>query len=196
MRPKTTHVAPQKYKTCKRDNTPGHAHELTFTCFQRLPLLSKDRTRKWLIESISRARDRHEFDVWAYVIMPEHVHLLIHPRTDEYSISRILHAIKWPVSRWALEHLRQANSRWIERLTDRQPSGRTDVRFWQRGGGYDRNVERKSTLWPVIDYIHNNPVRRGLVDDPIAWAWSSAAWYDGRRDVPLAVDETLPLKRQ
>jgi len=124
------------------------------------------------------------------------VHLLIHPRANEYSISRILHAIKWPVARWALEHLRQTNSPWIERLTDRQPNGRTDVRFWQRGGGYDRNIERESTLWPVIDYIHNNPVRRGLVDDPIEWTWSSAAWYDGRRDVLLAMDDTLPLKRQ
>ena len=66
-----------KLKTCKRFDIPGHAHELTFTCFHGLPLLSRDRARQWLVDAIGRARDRHEFDIWAYVIMPEHVHLLV-----------------------------------------------------------------------------------------------------------------------
>ena len=182
-----------KYKTCKRYDVPGHAHELTFSCFQGLKLLSKDRPRRWLIESVDRARARHAFDVWAYVIMEEHVHLLIWPREDSYSISKILNAIKWPVARRALNYLREADSSWMERLTDRQPSGRSTARFWQRGGGYDRNIMEESTLPAVICYIHDNPVRRGLVDTPSDWHWSSAAWYERRADVPLSVDDTLPV---
>jgi putative transposase len=69
---------------CRRFNIPGHAHELTFSCFQRLPLLERDRTRGWLIEAIGEARKRERFDLWAFVIMPEHAHLLVHPRAPDY----------------------------------------------------------------------------------------------------------------
>jgi hypothetical protein len=66
-------------KACKRYNTPGHAHALTFSCFRRQAFLSKDQSRQWLIEAIDRARQKLHFHVWAYVIMPEHAHLLVWP---------------------------------------------------------------------------------------------------------------------
>ena len=181
----------QKYKTCKRWNEPGHAHELTFSCFRRLPLLSKDRTRAWFLEAVDRARVRHEFDVWAYVIMPEHVHLLVHPRRHSYDVSAALKAIKWPVAIRAKRYLERYASPWLVRLTDVSPDGRAVVRFWQRGGGYDRNVPDERALGAMIEYIHANPVRRGLVPTPEDWPWSSARWYAGQRDVPLRIDETI-----
>ena len=66
------------------DIIPGHAHLLTFSCFRRMPLLSKDRTRRWFLEALGAARSALEFDLWAWVIMPEHVHLLIYPRREGY----------------------------------------------------------------------------------------------------------------
>ena len=176
-------------------NEPGHAHYLTYSCFRRLPLLTRDRVRHWVIEALEHTRAHLDVALWAYVIMPEHVHLLFFPRQETYSVSRILTAIKWPVARAALGYLRDRNSPWIERLTDRQPNGRMDVRFWQRGGGYDRNITKESTLHEVIQYIHGNPVRRGLVGDASEWYWSSAGWYADRREVPLALDDTLPMIR-
>ncbi len=86
MRP----VIPPIRKTCKRYNLPGHAHFLTFSCFGRRPFLSRDRSRGWMIDAIALARERHGFDLWAWVIMPEHVHLLIFPRRETYEISAIL----------------------------------------------------------------------------------------------------------
>jgi putative transposase len=180
-----------KYKSCRRWNEVGDAHELTFTCYRRLPLLAKDRTRDWMIAAIRRAREKYAFDLWAYVIMPEHVHLLIRPRRANYDISRILTALKWPVSRWALAHLRRYAPNWIERLTERRPGGRPTAHFWQPGGGFDRNVDHEQTALAMIDYIHRNPVRRELVRTPEEWPWSSARWYVGQRDVPLAIDDTL-----
>jgi hypothetical protein len=50
----------------------------------------------------------------------------------------------------------------------------TDYRFWQRGGGYDRNLTEPKSIWAEIDYFHANPVRRGLCDTPTARPWSSA----------------------
>ena len=184
---------PIKYKRCKRFDIPGDAHELTFSCFRQYKLLARDRTRQWLIDALDRARARHGFDIWAYVIMPEHVHLLVYPRSEECRMSRVLTAIKWPVARKALQYLRQAGSPWVEKLTDRQPSGRVAVRFWQRGGGYDRNITKESTLRAAIQYIHDNPVRRGLARGVTDWYWSSAAWYTGERTVPLTIDDTLPF---
>lgn len=63
-----------------------------------------------------------------------------------------------------------------------------DVRFWQRGGGYDRNVRDRDELMEKIRYVHLNPVRRGLVERPEEWAWSSARWYDGDRGGVVPID--------
>ena len=71
-------------KRVKHFDIPGHAHLLTFSCFRRMPFLSKDRTRRWFLEALGAARSALEFDLWAWVIMPEHVHLLIYPRREGY----------------------------------------------------------------------------------------------------------------
>jgi putative transposase len=63
----------------------------------------------------------------------------------------------------------------MARMSDVQPNGKTFFRFWQRGGGYDKNVDYPRDIWDLIDYIHNNPVRRGLVTRAEDWLWSSAA---------------------
>lgn len=180
-----------KYKSCQRWNNPGDAHELTFSCYRRYPLLSKDRTRSWMIAAIRRARVKHAFDLWAYVIMPEHVHLLIRPRRTRYDMKTILHALKWPVAGWALAHLREHAPTWIERLTEHDRIAKPAVHFWQPGGGFDRNVTNEKTALAMIDYIHMNPVRRELVSAPEKWPWSSARWYAGQRDGPLLIDDTL-----
>lgn len=74
---KTTHR-----KRKKTYNTPGDAHFVTYSCQERLPLLSKDRSRRRVIDAIREARSKQSFALWAYVIMPEHVHLLIWPRPE------------------------------------------------------------------------------------------------------------------
>jgi putative transposase len=168
-------------KQCRRYNDPGHAHELTFSCYRRLPLLSRDRTRVWLLEAIDAARRTAHFELWAYVIMPEHVHILLCPRQTPYKVSQILWRIKRPVGHRAIAYLEKHNPAWLEKLTVRYPNGCIEHRFWQAGGGYDRNVTESRTLFQMIDYIHLNPVRRGLVEHPEDWEWSSARWHAGIR---------------
>lgn len=79
-------------KRCKRYDVPGDAHFLTFSCFRRQPLLSRDRTRMWFVEAFYSARKSAPFDLWAWVILPEHVHLVLLPK-DQTRISSILSAI-------------------------------------------------------------------------------------------------------
>src|ERR1700738_391917 len=93
-------------KTCKRYNTSGEAHALTFSCFRRQAFLSKDRSRQWLIDGISRACEKRHYHVWAYVIMPEHAHLLVWPTVRVYNISDFLNSIKQSVAKTALAYVR------------------------------------------------------------------------------------------
>jgi putative transposase len=168
-------------------NTAGHAHELTFCCFKRYAFLQADRTCLWLCESINRTRIELEFDLWSYVFMPDHAHLIVYPRRSDYDISRIRGAIKHPMSKVTLAWLREHRSDWIPCLTRRRGK-RTETLFWQSGGGYDRNIESSRALLEMIDYLHMNPVRKGFVQSAAEWRWSSANQFLERYDSPLIVD--------
>ena len=58
----------------------------------------------------------------------------------------------------------------------------------------DRNAFEIATVHAMIDYLHANPVRRGLVERPTDWEWSSARWYAGMTPVPMEMDRTLPSR--
>jgi putative transposase len=150
-------------KTRRAWDEPGHAHFLTYSCYRRLPLLSRDRTRRWVVAALGATRAVLHVELWAYVIMPEHVHVLLYPQTAVYEMRRILARLKRPVSDAARDFLEEtANDAWLARLTVNYPTRRV-FRFWQPGGGFDRNIFREKTVPAIIEYIHQNPVRRGLV---------------------------------
>jgi putative transposase len=171
---------------------PGHAHELTFSCYRRYPFLHADRTCLWLAAAIEEARVRFGFSLWAYVFMPEHIHLVVMPSGSKGEISAILRAIKGPVGQKAIGHLVEHAPEWLPRVT-RKRGKRIERLFWQSGGGYDRNITEPATLWSVIDYLHLNPIRRGLVIRAEDWRWSSASCYAGKTEGELRVDE-VPLE--
>ena len=174
-------------KKCKRHNIPGHAHELTFSCYKNRKFLLSDRTCQWLIESIERVREKHSFS-----FMPDHVHLLISPLDEEYSISNILKDIKSDTARKAVKYLKENQPSGLSLLSTGQKYRK--YRFWQKGGGYDRNIIKENTLIDSVRYIHNNPVRKALVDQPDKWRYSSYnCWMNGA-DEPIRIDkETWPL---
>lgn len=175
-------------KTRHAWNELGHAHFLTYSCFQRLPLLSKDRSRLWVIEGMEHTRRKLGVAIYAYVIMPEHVHVVLMPQLPDGRIETVMASLKRGVAKKAKDHLATAGDReWIGRLTVRYPK-RSVFRFWQAGGGYDHNIWKEHTLYEVIDYIHANPVRRGLADTPAQWYWSSARSWEEGDCAPLAMD--------
>ena len=97
--------------------------------------------------------------------------------------------MKEPVGRKGVRFLKRHAPEWLPRI--RQCRGkRTEYHFWQPGRGFDRNIEKPRTLQEMIDYIHMNPVRRGLVEHARDWKWSSAGWYEG---LPLNDLEPDPI---
>jgi putative transposase len=78
-------------------------------------------------------------------------------------------------------------------MEDREKNGRMQYRFWQRGGGYDRNMTTPEIIRASIEYMHQNPMRRKLVEAVTDWKWSSAGFYAGDKNYPLKMDfESIP----
>lgn len=173
-------------KRCKRHNIEGNAHELTFSCYHNQPFLLSERICTYLVDSIISSREKHQFYLWAYVFMPTHVHLLIHPKREKYSISDILLSIKQPVSRKAINYLRKNNPKGLKNLATSQKT--RPYRFWQKGGGFDRNITKVKTAISLAHYIHNNPIRKGLVENVDNWYYSSAADWQNIRQGPISID--------
>ncbi|REK20705.1 MAG: hypothetical protein DWQ45_05595 [Planctomycetota bacterium] len=180
---------PEHRKRVKHYHEPGDLHELTFSCYQRMPLLTNDTWRRYLSDSIGSSCREQRFRLVAFVFMPEHVHLIVDPLDEEPDIGTFLAAVKRPVSARVKQTLVQRGSRLLEKLTILERPGKTVFRFWQEGPGYDRNLQQERTALSAIDYVHMNPVRRRLVERASLWKWSSARWYETDRQ---HVDVDLP----
>ncbi len=103
-------------KRCVRLNIPGHAHALTFSCYRRYPLLMDRIVSGFLETAISNAMAKHNFSVWAFVFMPEHVHLLIKPDQKVYDISAIKKSICQSSSRRSINHYKSSAPEMIDLL--------------------------------------------------------------------------------
>ncbi len=135
-------------KNLVRYQETGDLHYVTFSCFERQAFLRTCGARELFERSLETMRLRYDFFVVAYVVMPEHVHLLVsEPRGC--LLSKAIQAIKLSVS---------------------VQSGQRP--FWQKRY-YDFNVWSQEKIIEKRRYIHRNPVRRGLVISPDEWAWSS-----------------------
>ena len=85
--------------------------------------------------------------MWAFVVMPEHAHVLILPRNETYDTANILKAIKQPVARHATDHLRANAPAWLERLKITRPGGRAEYRFWLQAAGTTGTSRTRERRW-------------------------------------------------
>jgi putative transposase len=146
----------------KRYYGTGSLHFITWSCYRRKPLLGNPARRGLVLAALELMRVRYRFAVIGYVVMPEHVHLLIsEPLIGDPSIgdpSKIIQAVKLSVSR---------------RLA---VGGEFSGRFWQ-SRFYDFNLWGQQKEVEKLRYMHRNPVVRGLVASPEDWRWSSYRSY-------------------
>lgn len=161
-------------KKKRRREVAGDPRFLTLSCERRLPLLGNPAIRDVFAASLAEARRRFGFELFAWVVMPEHVHLLLRPRDGERA-EQILTFIKKSVAQRVIARWRTIDAKVLREIE--RPDGRP--RFWQKGGGFDRNVRDRAEFIKEVRYIHRNPVKRGLVEKPEDWKWSSARWWLG-----------------
>jgi putative transposase len=159
----------------KRYQNSGTLHFITFSCYRRQPLLTKHGAAQMFEHALEEARVKYGFFVFGYVVMPEHVHLLV-SEPEQGTLATTIKAIKQSVAR------RQVNLR----SQQKGPHNLTTVlwgtqnketqHFWQTRY-YDFNVCTPAMRVEKLKYIHRNPVHRGLVAQPEDWPWSSYRHY-------------------
>lgn len=177
----------------KHYNTPGHAHELTFSCYLKNKYFLDEAACKIFLKELKRAQEEFDFHIWAYVIMPSHVHILLWPQNLDYSIAKINQACKGRMSKKYALTLRDANKKKYHTFLIKN-SQRMLFRFWQRCGGFDRNFWNAKAIFESIKYIESNPVKAGLVKSPREWKWSSAYQYNNEDFYPIINMSSLPVK--
>jgi len=185
----------QKFKTIKHYHEPGDLHELTFSCYRRIKLLTNQAIREKLARAIDAAGQKSRIALAAFVFMPEHVHLLTWLQDDQSSIEDYLWEVKRPVSLFQKAQLIAHQSRLLQRLTVSSGADKGLFRMWQEGPGYDRNLQTCEAVQASMDYIHDNPRKRKLIRNPGDWRWSSAKFYatDGlHHDADLPKITPLP----
>jgi putative transposase len=130
----------------------GDMHFLTFSCYRRLPYLASPEAKNLFEDALERIREKYSFVVAGYVVMPEHVHLLVN-EPGRSTLDQAIKAIKLSVT------LR-----------------RRERPFWQVRY-CDFNVFTEEKHVEKLRYMHRNPVVRGLVEKPEDWPWSSFRHY-------------------
>ena len=168
-------------KELKRYYGAGDLHFITFSCYRRRPVLGSARRRDLVLAQLERTRLRYQFAVVAYVVVPEHVHLLV-SEPLRANLSAAIKAFKQGVSRRVRSSHRRKDPRQAEMFAD-SPLPRA---FWQRRL-YDFNVWTEKKRREKLRYIHRNPVTRGLVKRPEDWKWSSYRFYAFGEKGPVAI---------
>jgi len=137
----------------------GHWHFITFSCYQRRPLLKNAHAREIFLRELTKVRDEFGFQLLGYVVMPEHVHLLM-SEPPHGTPSTVLHRLKLRVARRLRKRKRRGRAGQME-LPFRE--GGELRSFWQ-ARFYDFNVYSQKKKLEKLDYIHANPVTRKLVE--------------------------------
>jgi putative transposase len=164
----------------------GYLHFITSSCYRRLPFLARPENRDLFLEVLELVRRRYRFVVVGYVVMPEHVHLLSN-EPERGNLSLVLQVVKQGFARRRLCQLRRRADPRQGKLWD---LALETQHIWQRRF-YDFAVWSAEKRWEKLHYMHQNPVRRGLVLEPEQWAWSSAGgWLRGEIG-PVLVNEAL-----
>ncbi len=163
----------------------GTARFITFSCFRNLRLLTDRADLTIFLEELQAARRNHDISLYGFVIMPSHVHLVLHPQ-KKIRLGRVIGEIKSLSGRRILQYWRKINDlRFPSLLTTRR--GEKRYVFWQ-AKCYDHNCRTRNSVLEKINYCHTNPVRAGLVINPQEWEWSSYNCYYGTSRSLLEMD--------
>jgi REP-associated tyrosine transposase len=138
----------------KRFQQSRQTHFVTFGCYHGHALLSTPSARHTFEKALERVRRSFDLCVYGYVVMPEHVHLLL-SEPQQGTLAEALKSLKQGVSR---------------RLVGKA------AHFWQKRY-YDFNVRNERQFVEKLRYVHRNPVKRGLCARAEDWEWSSFRQY-------------------
>lgn len=154
----------------RRAIVPGGSFFFTVVTYRRRPWLAGDGPRAALRDAIERTRDKHPFDIDAWVLMPDHLHCIwtLPPGDTNFSI------------RWALIKRRVSmslgESLHVEAWMTASKEKHRESTLWRRRY-FEHSIRNDTDFERCMDYVHYNPVKHGLVTRVADWQWSSFHRY-------------------
>jgi putative transposase len=167
-------------KRLKRYYGQDHLHYLTCSCYHRQPWLESAGHRDLFVKILEETRQRYRFVVVGYVVMPEHIHLLL-SEPEQGTPSTVMQVLKQRFARGVLGK-RKCNRAQGEFWPE------PERHVWQRRF-YDFNVWSAHKRIEKLVYMHRNPVRRKLVESPEQWRWSSYRYYAYREEGVVKINQ-------
>jgi putative transposase len=162
-----------------RFHQSGQSHFITFSCYRRRPNFTNRVVYDLFPLCLEEMRRRFAMRVYGYVVMPEHVHLLV-SEPEQRTLAEAIHFLKLSFTKRLrsrrFSQLGIQNKEALPSASSRQTRGHEHEPFWQKRY-YDRNVRDAAEFSVKLRYVHRNPVKRGLVNDPGKWTWSSFRHY-------------------
>lgn len=163
----------------------GGARFITFGTHRNIPILKSNLFKQYVLDSIVNVRNIFKFKLTGYVLMPDHVHLVILPEPGS-RVGEIVGIIKRDSAKRMMLKLREMNSPILTKLKVIR-NQLEKYAIWQRRC-YDHNCRNEEIVWEKINYCHNNPEKRGLVKSPDEWLWSSYRNYHNLGDLKIEID--------
>jgi len=153
----------------------GHLHFITCSCHRRRALLGTARARDVFLRILNHVRDKYDFALVGYAVMPEHIHMLV-SEPNVGTPTTVMQVLKQRVSRELNRQRRRRRPPPGQLFLWEETGAPEPGPFWQRRF-YDFNVWSWEKKNEKLNYMHFNPVKRGLVKHPKDWKWSSFGFY-------------------
>jgi REP element-mobilizing transposase RayT len=164
--------------------TENHIYYVTTNVYNRLPIFTRPSFILPLLDSLNYYRYQHQCKVLGYVIMPDHLHLMLFP-IGESSLDEFMRDYKrFTAGRIVRQAKAEAMHKWVKAFEAAgNETKRGEHKVWQ-DSYWDKNIFSERFLRQKLNYIHRNPVRAKLVEKPEHYAYSSYRNY-------IANDNTL-----
>jgi len=155
----------------------NYPYFVTCTILHWIPVFTRPETVTIIIDSLKYLQKDVSLKVYAFVVLENHLHLIVQSEDVVKDMARF----KSFTARSIIDYLKQQNAKTIlEQLSfykKAHKQGR-DFQLWQEGM-QSKQIQSAEMMKERINYIHNNPVKRGYVDEPKHWRYSSARIYEG-----------------
>lgn len=146
---------------------------VTLSTVRWIPVFKYDKPRNILIDTIKFLQNNRKLRIHAYVIMPDHVHLITSDGDKNNTrLKNSLASLRSYSSKQIISIIHNEIPKYYPILKEHNVHDR-ELMFWQPGI-YPKGIENKEMYWQKMDYIHNNPVKAELVTKPEDWYFSSA----------------------
>jgi putative transposase len=155
-----------------------HAHFVTFSCYKRRRLLDDDRAKRIVLGTLNAQLRRLQGRCAGFVVMPNHVHAILW-FAGPGQLSEAMKQWKRMSSFRIKQLFRDQLIEYRRRMAAADP-------MWQ-AKFYDFNLHSRRKVEEKLTYMHQNPVKAGLVERATEWTWSSARWYDDGRTVGVPI---------